>query len=190
MLLWFQSYLENRVLRVVVQGYKYFSYTAYSGVPQGSHLGPILFLFFINDITKYRQYSKCSLFADYLKIYEQITCPDDSRMLLNNLHSIHKRWINNNMILNASNCFHVKFTKKKNDFYPRIALDIWVDSKLKLVEHIEFKACQLIRFVKRTCNSFRKISAIISLYNSLIRSSLKYSPSVIHPFYKGHIDCV
>ena len=44
-----------------------------SGVPQGSHLGSLLFLLFVNDLPKVLKYSKSFLFADDLKIYRSIS---------------------------------------------------------------------------------------------------------------------
>ena len=65
---WFSSYLSNRLQRVVVKG-EYSSWgTVTAGLPQGSVLGPILFLIYINDITK-NLTSGISLFADDNMIY-------------------------------------------------------------------------------------------------------------------------
>ena len=48
----FQNYLQNRKQAVVIKGKKSEYKTVPSGVPQGSVLGPLLFLIYINDITK------------------------------------------------------------------------------------------------------------------------------------------
>lgn len=205
LLLWFQSYLENRVLRVVVQGYRSSPFVASSGVPQGSHLGPILFLLFINDITECVHYSKCSLFADDLKLYKNITNQDDVKLLQDDLYSIHKWCLENNMTLNVSKCFHIKFTKKRNvtpsayyigsEVIHEVSsirdLGVKIDSKLKLTDHINVivsKAWRLLGFLKRMCHDFKNISSIISLYNSLVRSCLEFSSPVWNPCYKVHIN--
>lgn len=71
LLKWFSSYLNNRVSRVVVNGYSSQPYMTLSGVPQGSVLGPILFNMFINDVVPLFQYGKCFLYADDLKLAKQ-----------------------------------------------------------------------------------------------------------------------
>lgn len=68
MIKWFSSYLCNRMQRVVVDGFRSSWKTIQAGVPQGSVLGPYLFLLYINDISENLN-SNVKLFADDTSLY-------------------------------------------------------------------------------------------------------------------------
>ena len=65
---WIKAFLENRKQKVVIRGYDSDELDVLSGVPQGSVLGPVLFLIFINDLPRNITCPVC-LFADDSKIY-------------------------------------------------------------------------------------------------------------------------
>ncbi|XP_052745438.1 uncharacterized protein LOC128199516 [Bicyclus anynana] len=88
LIMWFKSYLDQRPQTVVVNGYESETYNARSGVPQGSHLGPLLFLAFINDVTMEIKHCKYSLFADDLKIYKTINSDADIRLIQDDLDRV------------------------------------------------------------------------------------------------------
>lgn len=77
---WINSYLVGRKIQVRVDGHLSSNYDVKTGVPQGSHLGPILFNIFINDIGVNFN-SEYLLYADDLKIYRRITSNSDSQAL-------------------------------------------------------------------------------------------------------------
>ncbi|XP_046679450.1 uncharacterized protein LOC124366894 [Homalodisca vitripennis] len=83
LLMWLKSYLRDRSLRVRVAGCLSKPFSATSGVPQGSLLGPVLFSIFINDLVQYTQGSKVLLFADDAKFFRTIKTLNDIQALQN-----------------------------------------------------------------------------------------------------------
>ena len=77
-LTWIEDFLKNRHQKVVVRGKESPSAEVTSGVPQGSVLGPLVFLVYINDITKVVS-SEISLFADDALLYKPIKSLQDVR---------------------------------------------------------------------------------------------------------------
>ena len=72
LLSWIKSFLKNRTQCVKVDGAKSDWKSVISGVPQGSVLGPILFVIFINDMPKKVKKGFCKLFADDCKLYGSV----------------------------------------------------------------------------------------------------------------------
>ena len=79
---WFQSYLTNRFQRAVIPGGISECLEILAGVPQGSILGPLLFIMFINDIVK-EIHSNIRLFADDTSLYIIVDFPDSAAQILN-----------------------------------------------------------------------------------------------------------
>ena len=77
---WIKSFLTNRKQRVVVEGEMSSWSDVKSGIPQGSVLGPILFMAFINDLPDCIL-STCNMFADDAKVYREINNPEDNEAL-------------------------------------------------------------------------------------------------------------
>ena len=77
---WISSFLEERTQRVVCGGYTSDSVNVISGVPQGTVLGPLLFLIYINDLPECVS-SMCSLFADDCLVYRRIESERDIKIL-------------------------------------------------------------------------------------------------------------
>lgn len=201
---WLQSYLSNRTQRVTACGYNSVSYKVTSGVPQGSHIGPILFLMFINDICNYIRHSNYSLFADDLKLYKVVKNSDDVLHLQKDLDAVQLWCTHNNMSLNVTKCQHIKFTRKINPLPSAYNLQgtnlqvvnvirdlgILIDSKLTFnnhIDHIVKNSMKMLGFIKRNCKDFKGTGASITLYNTLVRSQLEYAAAVWNPSYKTHI---
>ena len=69
---WIKTYFYKRSQYVRISGWDSHIFIVQSGVPQGSHLGPLLFILFINDVVNSFKFSKCLLFADPLKLFKSI----------------------------------------------------------------------------------------------------------------------
>lgn len=204
LLRWCESYLLNRSQLVIVRGFKSTAREVPSGVPQGSHLGPLFFLVFINDLCT-TVTSRFKLFADDLKIYREIHSRDDVTSLQADLSTIGLWCYKNKMVLNASKCFHIKFTRKRNftnavyyingsplDEVSSIRdLGVIVDQKLDFREHIDHiakKGARLAGFVIRQTKTFKEPEIPIILFNCYVRSLLEYCSPIWSPSYAVHIN--
>ena len=108
---WITSFLSNRKQRVSVNGALSDITYVTSGVPQGSVLGPLLFLLYINDINENIQ-SSIRLFADDSIIYRKINSNIDHQILQTDLIQLEKwsdKW---QMQFNISKCVHLPITNK------------------------------------------------------------------------------
>ena len=116
MLLWIQDFLCNRKQRVIVNGTYSQWYRVDSGIPQGSILGPLLFLIYINDLPNVTQNTdtRIFLYTDDAKIYRRITCVEDSQCLQRVIDKV-KQWCDEWLLpLNVSKYNVMSFTSKTN----------------------------------------------------------------------------
>ena len=93
LLSWITSFLSGRTQKVVVNGHNSQPDAVVSGVPQGSVLGPLLFVIYINDLPDMLS-SSCLMFADDSKVYRKINNEDDMIKLQQNLVAL-EEWSNN-----------------------------------------------------------------------------------------------
>ena len=84
---WIKAFLMNRKQTVVLDGEKSYEAEVSSGVPQGSVLGPCLFLFYINDLPESLKFT-VQLFADDTIAYLTINCDEDAKELQKDLDKL------------------------------------------------------------------------------------------------------
>ena len=107
------SYLVNRPQFVKFNNVVSYRFIASSGVPQGSILGPLLFVMFVNDISDYIKHAKFLLYADDLKLYLTIKAIEDTHLLQSDLQGISNFCKDKDSTFNESKCKIVTYTRKK-----------------------------------------------------------------------------
>ena len=88
LLKWFHSYLTNRNQRVTVLGATSNTLPVTSGVPQGSILGPLLFVLYVNDLPDAVTSSQVAMFADDTKLFTTVKREDDCKRLQSDLDNL------------------------------------------------------------------------------------------------------
>jgi hypothetical protein len=104
---WLESWLTTREQKVLVDGEKSRSVKVKSGVPQGTVLGPLMFLLYINDIGENIRSSE-RLFADDSLVYMAVSSRNDCQRLQDDLTTMvnwSKKW---QMIFNPSKCYTLR----------------------------------------------------------------------------------
>lgn len=174
-------------------------YMMNSGIPQGSNLGPLLFIIFINDITQRIKYSECLLFADDLKIYSPVITLRDAQLLQADIDSVLSWCEDNRLYFNIQKCCCVTYSSSKNSnvvFQYKMGSEVLTrrddvkdlgvnfSANMKFSYHIE-KMCnnamKMLGFVIRSTRDFKTINSIIYLYKTLVRSKLEYCIQVWDP---------
>ena len=113
-----KSYLENRSQFVVVNGFKSKRANVTSGTPQGSHLGPLFFIIFINDLAKEVKHCEVLFYADDMKLFRSVSDNLDSLLIQEDLNRVQAWCIRNNLNLNVAKCGVMTFSRlsKKMEF--------------------------------------------------------------------------
>ena len=203
---WFADYLNNRRQRVVMDGATSQWTPATSGVPQGSILGPMLFVIFINDAPDVINNKAIPpLFADDTKLYKNITSVNDCNQLQETLTHLDTWSQDNNITFNGSKCKVLSVTRKKAPIsFPyhlgstelsRVDdekdLGVIFSSKLQWNLHINemvSKANRQLGVLKRTCYSLTDINIRRTLYLSLVKSKLSYATQVWSPTHNRQLS--
>ena len=188
---WLSDYLTFRVQRVVVNGQKSPWSDITAGVPQGSVLGPLLFLVYINDITNVMKNCKIRIFADDTCLYIEVDNHDQAAALINeDLKSIEawsKQWL---VQFSAQKTKSMVLSQKpKNVVHPPLLLynipvvsvtshkhiGLWLDNNLKWNTHIDYiynSALKRLNMLKSykfklSCNTLEK--NVFCFYETHIR---------------------
>ena len=207
LLKWIESFLTDRKQSVVIDGHYSCPSKIISGVPQGTVLGPILFILFINDMENCVKHSKVRFFADDTRISKQVSSEIHVRELQEDLDSVMTWSLHNNMMLHedkfqlmvhqhhpAAPLLQMPFAIEQMTYkvsngetlYPVEQLPdlgVVVSSDLSWSPHIYAvvsKARSVASWVLSAFKARDKVT-MCTLYKSLVRSHLEYCCPLWNP---------
>ena len=204
---WIRDFLTNRSQQISVNGAKSSSAPVTSGVPQGSVLGPVLFIYYINDLPSVTE-GILKIFADDTKAYSTVQSDADSNKLqqcINDLTNWSEKW---QLKFNSKKCkvLHIgknnptySYTINDGDVTNNLSptdfekdLGVITDPELNFDLHIQNqvkKARQLSSLILRTI-SYKTIDVMLPYYKHLVRPHLEYANTVWYPHLRKHIDAI
>ncbi len=199
---WIESFLTNRHQQVVVNGECSDLEEMKSGIPQGSVLGPLLFVIYINDLPDLLK-SQPYLFADDTKIFRVIKNVADQQALqedLNRLHHWSSTWL---LRFHPEKCKCMRVGTKHGDPQHNYKLEShileWIncekdiglmtDESLNFESHIatKVKKANSMFGLLRRIFEFMDMDTFKPLYQSMVRVHLDYVSSVWSPYKKKDI---
>jgi endonuclease/exonuclease/phosphatase family metal-dependent hydrolase len=200
------NYLSNREQCVTIGNIKSSVKPVLSGVPQGSIIGPILFVIFINDMAEVvSPDTGLGLYADDTKAWRQINSEDDHIALQNDVQNLFTWSIENKMNFHPKKCKVVSVSNRAPPllgilpciqyFYylgenpldyadSERDLGVVINSKLNFSDQCNkllSKAKQMLGLVSRSCYFVKDVKRRRCLYLSLIRSQFEHCSPVWRP---------
>jgi hypothetical protein len=195
---WIAHFLSDRRQAVVVNGAQSGYVSVKSGVPQGSVLGPCLFLAYINDLPS-RVSSPSRLFADDTALYRFIACPSDPAILQDDLRRLEgweKEW---DMAFHPDKCSQLPLTRSRKPLnattrytlhgqtLERITsckyLGVTLQSDLSWGQHVDTscaKANRALGFLRRSLKVSSKKTKELA-YKAMVRPIVEYASTVWDP---------
>ena len=203
---WIKSFLLDRRQVVRVNGVESYSCEVKSGVPQGSVLGPLLFVIYINDLPECIT-STSYLFADDTKILRKIYSEEDAKQLQHDIDILDtwsKKWL---LRFHPDKCHVLTLGKFDNithteryklgetqleHVFEEKDLGVIFDSEMKFEQHINAKikkANSMAGLIRRTF-SFLDGNLFKRLFTTLVRPHLEYCQNVWSPHLKKRINLI
>ena len=196
LLKWSEGFLTGRRQRVMVNGEASSWSEVLSGVPQGSVLGPLYFVLFINDMPEV-VHNYIALFADDAKLFSRIETEEDYSDMQQDLVLLQEwaqKWQLN---FNATKCKVLQLGRQNPKHRYKMSghelgtiseekdLGVMIDDQLKFDVHTErqvAKANKQLGLIRRSFDSLDSDSFTL-LYKSLVRTHLEYCNAVSYPIY-------
>ena len=197
LLTWIRNFITNRTQRVILNGRSSQLSNVLSGVPQGTVLGPLLFLCYINDLPK-NITSRVKLYADDVLLYSPVTTTTDCQSLQKDLERL-VQWADKwQMSFNLTKCEMIRITNRRNPVYYTYKikdhclnevlhtkyLGVFIDKELTWSKHIDYiasKANQALAFLQRNLISC-PTQVKINCYKSFVCPIMDYCSTVWSPY--------
>ncbi len=192
LLQWLKGYLSNREQRVVVNSSNSDWLPVVSGVPQGSILGPMLFLCFINDMPSSTHNTTLALFADDSKCFRSVNSIADCQLLQTDINSLYDWGMTWDLHYHPSKCQIISMTRRTkhaiNFDYKMNGVvlnrtscikDLGIDITYNLVwdHHINrvvSKCNKKLGMIKRAIGFHAPVSVSKALFSALVRGDVEY----------------
>ena len=204
---WFESYLKQRNQFVSVNGADSGPEKLLYGVPQGSILGPLLFIIYINDLPGIYKFAKFILYADDANILITGSSVEEVYEMLKELSHMLTDWVDHNgLALNLKKTKYMVFTRQRNFDEINFTLlntkierksearflGVIVDDKLTWSKHITVLKSKLARYLGVMYQIKRSlpISARLQIYHSFVQAHLNYCSLIWGFAAKSHIDAI
>ena len=201
---WIESFLSNRTQRVIIDGHTSTEAPVLSGVPQGTVLGPLLFLIFINDIAT-NVTSSIRLFADDCLVYRETRNQQQCELLQKDLDELAAWSITWGMAFNVAKCNIISITnatKNRHTFVYSMNnqviksikstayLGLTFNNKLQWDQHINNITSAANRMLGFLARSMRKCPRPLKekAYKATVRPKLEYGATIWDPHQKKYID--
>ena len=205
LLLWLINYLSNRHQRVILNGSSSTWLPVKSGVPQGSILGPLLFLTYINDLCNIplSPGTKLMMFADDIMLFKPISTPYDATLFQADVNLVNDWVCNNHLTINTNKTKFMLISRRRNlpkNFPPLYInniqiehvshfkyLGVWISDDLTWSKHVESVCCKarrILGYMFRTFSPHCNQDSIIALYKCQVLPILEYACVLWDPHLK------
>jgi len=199
---WFHAYITNRHQYVCINNSNSSLLPVESGVPQGSILGPLLFIMYMNDLPNAVLFSKIFLFADDTKCFKNIRVNSDTHLLQEDVNCLFDWSLTSHLSFHPSKSCHLSFNQKFLTSYtingatiPSLPthkdLGVLISNDLEWGPHLDnilAKAYKTLGLIRRSFSQSIHSSVKAKLYTALVRSQLMYCSPIWRPHLMKDIN--